>query len=587
MKKNDLSIIIGTAAYSFLFYEQYAGLNFLVFTMVLISAIVCIDRSALKNRMFLLFAFLSIFSACFIVLYGSSLAILGNCIALLLLSASRINPNTSVIFSLVFSLYSIAGSLVFMIAGLRKKQQNAEESPARKKIYLFLTYFIPFVLLVIFFLIYKNINPLFEEYTPAIDFKFISWGWVFFTFAGFLMVYGLVKHHTIVKAEAWENSLSLSVSLSDEQPKQWDERRAVVILFVFLNLMLLFINALDVNYLYLGAGMPKGITHKQFVHHGVGMLVFSIALAIGVIFYFFRGHLNFGEKNKLPKYLVYAWIVQNLMMVISTAVRNNMYITDALLTYKRIGVYYWLFMAACGLAYTYIKIAKVKSAWYMIRANSLLACVVLVLSCSVDWDTLISDYNISRTHLLASLDKRYLISLSEATIPQLYQLRNREGFNTDSAYHYEFGSHFSSNKASLDHKLYRFLEKVQTGNWKSFNFRTEKVFRDICRLDDAGKIDTLNVSERMHSLKPLFLLANVKVINASYCWLSDYAELGHFKKLETVYISHVRADDLKELSTLSNLKQIHTIYTERAVVEELKRLLPRASVFPTYTHGYY
>ena len=66
------------------------------------------------------------------------------------------------------------------------------------------------------------------------------------------------------------------------------KKKHVWFCFFILNAMLLFINLLDVNYLYLGSGMPLGMTHKQFVHKGVDTLIFSIVLGI-VVMLFFRG----------------------------------------------------------------------------------------------------------------------------------------------------------------------------------------------------------------------------------------------------------------------------------------------------------
>lgn len=75
-------------------------------------------------------------------------------------------------------------------------------------------------------------------------------------------------------------------------------------LFVMLNLMLLFINVLDVIYLYVSDSLPEGITHTQFVHNGVGMLILSIILGISIILYVFRNALHFDKDNRIIKALV-------------------------------------------------------------------------------------------------------------------------------------------------------------------------------------------------------------------------------------------------------------------------------------------
>ena len=39
MKRNDWILLIAVAAYSFLFYEQSPGINFLIFTIVLLACL--------------------------------------------------------------------------------------------------------------------------------------------------------------------------------------------------------------------------------------------------------------------------------------------------------------------------------------------------------------------------------------------------------------------------------------------------------------------------------------------------------------------------------------------------------------------
>lgn len=295
-----------------------------------------------------------------------------------------------------------------------------------------------------------------------------------------------------------------------------NEKVAIRILFVLLNLMLLAINMLDINYLYIGAGLPEGITHKQFVHQGVDMLILSILLGIGIILYSFRGNLNFDARNKIIKLLVYIWLAQNAMMVISTGLRNHLYINEALLTYKRIGVYYWLALAITGLITTTLKIRRIEKAWYLLRVNSLIAFVILVISSSIDWDKWIGDYNFSHIRYIASLDKKYLIDLSETNLKQLYKIKNQKEFETDSVYHYNYKYHYS-NKSALDVKLYNFLVNNYQKDWRSFSFRTKRILKEIEETSTSNGLDTFDLSEaHVSSLKPILSLKGIKEIRFPY-----------------------------------------------------------------------
>jgi hypothetical protein len=121
-----------------------------------------------------------------------------------------------------------------------------------------------------------------------------------------------------------------------------------VLLLAMLNILLATVNGLDIYYLGILHTTPAGITFSQYLHNGTDSLIASIILAVSVILFYFRGYLNFYEGNKWLKALTYLWIAQNIMLVISTAYRNTVYIGDYGLTHKRIGVYVYLIPVCHG-----------------------------------------------------------------------------------------------------------------------------------------------------------------------------------------------------------------------------------------------
>ncbi len=261
---------------------------------------------------------------------------------------------------------------------------------------------------------------------------------------------------------------------------------------------------MDVNYLYLGQGMPDGIIHKEFVHKGVGMLIFSILLGIIILLYFFRGYLNFSKHQSILKVLAFLWGAQNVFMVFSTSIRNTMYIDAALLTYKRIGVYFWLLFALLGLITLFIKLHKNKSVWYLARHNFTILYIVMLLSSVFDWDMILSNYNVYRAKKMpdiSSLDKNYLLSISEGNIKELFDLKKIEGFEVDSVYSYRgFGTYQLTNASELDFKVYRFLADDIQGDWRSYSLRRDRVKKDIQQLDDKGELVSMNL-ENAHIKK--------------------------------------------------------------------------------------
>lgn len=568
-----------TLLYSYLFYEQNLGLNALLFCVFITIYFIWQNPDNVKNPNWLLVAICALSASVFVLLYSSSLANLAYWVSLLLLSAVSVQPQFSVLSNLFFASYSVVGSFVFMGAATYRRVVSKHSSPDKQVGLRYLTYLIPLGIGFIFFTIYKQANPLFEKYTQWINLDFITGKWIFFSIGGLLVVYGLLRHQRIAKLDTLEDKLTLTIARQDT-PTALNERKLVFILFCLLNLMLLLVNGLDVNYLYLGAGLPKGVTHKQFVHNGVGTLMLSIVLGISIILYFFRGALNFGEEHKRLRLLVYLWLLQNLLMVVSTAVRNHIYITDALLTYKRIGVYYWLFMAALGLISTIHKVLYTKSAWYMVKNNALFAFVVLVFSAGVDWDKRISDFNLARVPNVASLDKRYLISISETNLAQLYRIKSHRDFNTDSSYHYQ-SYRESKNTADLDAKLVLFLANNYNTDWRSFSLRTARVMHEIQDLNKSGKLLSLDLTRAyLLDMRALGALSNVRKleIDTYGSWIEI---VNSFKKLDTVCLNYFDDKKIPALTKLPKLKAICFAQTDTLVIKKIKQQMPHLAVINT------
>ncbi|HEY1040292.1 MAG TPA: DUF4153 domain-containing protein [Bacteroidia bacterium] len=590
MKKTDWVLATATLTYSYLFYSQLAGVNFLVFSIVTTLALLLLNKDTWKNKMWILSATLAISTSFFIMWHNSNLAIWANLCSLLLLSGYSIDKNSSVLLNGFYSIYSIGGSYVFIILNSVKRFSHKESSdkPASKSGLKFLFTSIAIILVLIFFFIYKSANPLFEKFTEKINLDFISGAWILFTIAGFFIMYGLLKPQRISMLDKWENNLPVNLIDKGLGTKSF-EKAAGVFLFVMLNIMLVFINILDVMYLYILNQLPEGITHTQFVHNGVGMIILSIILGIGIILFLFRNALNFEKNNKIIKVLVTLWILQNAMMIISTSVRNYIYVDEFNLTYKRIGVFVYLILAIIGLILTLNKILSKKSNWYLIRTNAFCCFLFLCLSSFINWDSVICEFNISRkADKLQKLDKKYLLSLSDQTIPYLQSLKNQKGFDTDSAkkdiYRTEgeissiLGPEFSNdyyikNSDETDVKTYNFLKKIaEYPGWQSWNRRNAYVLEQLNLLNSSGKIETLHLkNQELDSLQLLNVFSNAKEVNLSGASGNRFEFLSSFKNINSLNVSFAKIKKLSELPALPSLKELNMDNNQLQDLSELSR----------------
>jgi hypothetical protein len=487
MKKNDYLLLTATGAYSILFYQQNAGINFLLFNMVLLAILIIKNVNLLKSKKWLWSALMCLISAICIYIHSSALSIIANVCSLLLLSAVSFNVVTSSLFSFFFSCYSVAFSVAHIVIDAVQRFQVKPDSNVPKKGYKILATVLVLLLSILFFNMYKDANPLFAENTKWINLDFISIGWIGFTFSGFLIVYGLLNSKVIAPLEIWENNISLvnQPALENQETKKRfeTERYAGLLLFVLLNLMLIVLNIGDIQTLYFNGGLPKNVTHSDFVHNGVGQIIFCIIIATSLIMYLFRAEFAAVKNNRALLAGVYLWIIQNVLMLSSTAFRNQIYIQDFNFTYKRIGVYVWLILAACGLCIMFWKIYKRRSNWYLVRMNVALWFSVLVMSSCVNWDKLITNYNIYNKPL-SQVDFYYLFSLSDANIPELITVAKRSDFSAINAKLKNYTGerigryHTETYGILLNKKINHYLADY-TNDWRSFDLRDRQITESI------------------------------------------------------------------------------------------------------------
>ena len=586
MKRNDILLLTGTAAYSALFYQQSAGINFFIFTMLMIIAMKLFNPITSNTKTWFWFALLAGFSGFFVMLYGSALAVFVNIVSLLMLSSVSLNAYSSLFFNFGFAVMSVLGSCAFFALNRYKKMTNSEKQSREKRLTGILVFIMIFIILLVFFVIFREANPLFKKYTDFINLDFISAQWIVFTLIGFFIVYGLLNNQRLQVFDDFDKNQPLQLDSEKKYPKAfWNEKNAALALFSVLNIMVLVINLLDINFLYLGMGLPEGITHSQFIHEGVGNLMLSIFLAVGIILYFFRGHLNFGKENQFLRVLLYIWIAQNMMMICSTLLRNFHYIEEYNLTYKRIGVYYYLFVVLAGLFTVFLKLYQQRSNWYLFRINSIILYVILVLSAGVDWDLLISKYNIRHESSMAKLDKSYLINLSSGNIPDLIEIRYQQPalFNTDSVhlgedpYYYSVYGKGSTNTQALDIKLYLFLRDYYNKDLREWTLRDYKTYHEIIALNEQGKIKSLNYHEFHSDLKYLSIITHLKALDLSGQEIIDLPYLASFRQLEKLDLHDTRHHEniLPALPELKYLNYAHTViahpdlFSQLPLVEEM------------------
>ena len=570
MKKNDWALIISVLIYSILFYDQYAGINFLLFNLAIVGLLIYRDKNVLKSRVWLSVAAGAIISSFFIFMYDSVLAIWANLFSLFILSALSISTKTSFLTSIFLTICSTGSSCVFMfIDWVKRKSREVSGNYARPFYVKLFLLIIPFLIAILFFFFYQTSNPLFYDFTKNINLDFISIAWIFFTLGGLLLMYGFFHNNIMPSVYRVDENASLVLTPEIASRKNFlnglmrndTENLSGIILFCMLNILLLMVNTLDINYFLFNGKLPKGIGYKAFVHDGIGTLITSIVVAISIILFYFRGELNFYERSKWIKRMAFIWIAQNAFMIFSTAYRNLIYIEESGISYKKIGVYVYLILTFIGLVTTFIKVLKLKTNWYLFRVNASVFYYFLVLGCVPNWDVIVTDFNIKKHDVEhKQLEKYLLLDLSYKNLPQLLSLpdsvSSKEDFNARDYYNFSRGTYYYNFKSGLAKKLYDFLEEYPKLEWQSTCLEKTRVYNELMAM--RNNIQSLEFQNAyIKTLEPIQIFAEIKSLSIENSMQFNLSELKAFPKLEKLKLMNCQLDSLDKFPALNNLKDLN------------------------------
>ena len=127
------------------------------------------------------------------------------------------------------------------------------------------------------------------------------------------------------------------------------------------------------------------------------------------------------ERSHLVRGLVYLWTGQNVLLVISSILRLDLYVEVYSLTYLRVAAFIWMGLVATGLVLIAARIALQRSNMWLIRSNLASLGIVLYVCSFVNFPGAIADYNVTHSREVSGqgvkLDAAYLSSLGPQAIP--------------------------------------------------------------------------------------------------------------------------------------------------------------------------
>ena len=506
--KKNLLLATSVLYYSYLFYEQSAGINFLVFNIAMIAIVLSLRNNIWKEKTWLVVAFGCLLSSACIVYHHTNLAVYTNLISLLGLAGLSYERRASLATALPNALIALFSSHVIALTerlGMNKVDDNQAQiktNGIEKLTKRVIRIGLPMVVTLLFAIIYMGANPAFNHFIINL-FTFnsltISWSWVFFTLGGFMLLFPFFYPHIATELAGLDLAnkdklLRARRSVKEATFKMLDlknEYQTGWLMLAMLNGLLLMVNGLDVYYLWIIQQLPEGIVYADYVHQGVYALIFSIVLAISIILYFFRRNLNFLTQNQKLKTVAYIWILQNAFLVFTTYCKTMTYVNQFGITHKRIGVFVYLTLTLIGLITTFIKIYKVRSSWFLFRKNTWAFYVVLLIAACFNWDRIITEHNLHNINK-KEIDLMYLVNdLSDTNLPELIEYVKKLPDNHQTT-EYQPISPYSSEQSTTTYNTKELVrqkkavfqriyhEQKEKGNcWQSWNLDRERVFKII------------------------------------------------------------------------------------------------------------
>ncbi|MFA6199955.1 MAG: DUF4153 domain-containing protein [Bacteroidales bacterium] len=435
MKRNHFISLTALIAviFTILFYKNSIGINLLIFEWVIIPLMIYVNkpfkRSIINNTLLLSL----IISSIMIVIIHTPWTIFINLILLLSFSGALSYKDFRSYIHLLIDSFVRIFTTHFSKQDLKTNKKNKTNTPSILNKTL-LWVIVPLITLLIFTGLYTTASSKFAELIKPIfrsifDFlEEINITLILIFILGIIISNILLRRSKsigLLKVDQESSDILFRKRISHIFPFKTNALKTHylmgVIILSILNILILIFNVTDFFTVWLFNWDGRFL--KEFVHTGTWVLIFSILLSSIIALYFFKDNLNFYKNNKWLKRLTIVWILQNIFMTLSVGVRNYWYLTYFGLAYKRIAVFFFLILAIIGLITIIIKIIDKKSAFYLLRVNSYMVLIVLVISSIFNWNTIIAKYNFKNANK-SFIEYKFMAFLDSSALP--YTIKTME-----------------------------------------------------------------------------------------------------------------------------------------------------------------
>lgn len=443
LKSIVLTILVSVVCADFLFYDAPIGISvaiFYTFWLVILRGRI---RSGNKSDPFLNIVTGASFGVLLALLWNpSEMAIIValTCLAILALTAKHGSRAASEIWLKRIITYYIAAVIQLWRDSSTIKRWK-ESGHLQKSFFeghdLKQRWLIPILITLVFFILFTKANPLLaqwlQDFAEIIEKRLGMVSWpdlerILIWIISFLFGWGWLRYRSPYRSLIFSGRQH-PTHITENIPTS-----TVIRSLALLNALFLFMNGLDLRYLWGNGVLPQGMTYAEYAQRGAYPLIVSALLAGAFVLFTFKPGGS-SEKSKLARTLVGVWVAQNIFLTISAALRLEKYIDIYSMTRLRLAAAIWMGLVACGLLWICLRIFAQKKNEWLIRQNCLTLSLVLYVCAFINFDGLIARYNVSHcresTGQGSPLDWMYLRTLGVEALPAVQSLHKIETMHQD------------------------------------------------------------------------------------------------------------------------------------------------------------
>ena len=431
-------LIVAAAVTTFadwLFYEHRIGVSLALFLLVLAGVSLLANPSWINRSQAPIAATILIAGLAPIVEAFNVLSALFGVLAVSVVVSSLTNPFIENLRGRFDAARTLLLAGPFRLVSDIARSRIWAISPSHLTVWL-----VPLLLSAIFLGLFASANPLIENMLAAFDpqgaASRISFGRLLFWSVTLTVVWPFIalrwerKQPKMSDAVAQLDAASAPPAEVDPVTHELFGPPAILRSLMLFNLLFAVQTVLDLVYLWGGVALPDAMTYASYAHRGAYPLMLTALLAAGFVVAAMRPG-GPAERKPAIRLLVFVWIAQNVMLVISSILRLDLYVATYSLTYWRVAALIWMLLVALGLVLIVARIALDRSNHWLVLANLTTLALVLYGCAFINFPWAISTYNVAHSREIsgagASVDFPYLVSLGPQALPAIDRYLHQDG----------------------------------------------------------------------------------------------------------------------------------------------------------------